>query len=187
MCLGMPSRRIRCSLCSKIFHICVSCYRGQRFCCEDCRRKARKESRAAIQRRYRNSERGREKTKLWASAARRRRDHTLESETRTSEASAGKDENHTSPADAQRATALPSPEAMVAETTGGERRVQDDEASSTGEVWKPSSGWTPMEKSRRCNVCGQPLSGEVLQGRWTRRRKRIAARRANLRAPPVPE
>jgi len=135
MCHGKPCRQTRCSRCSKIFYICVSCYRGQRYCCEDCRRQGLRKSRAAIQRRYRNSEHGKEKTKGWATAGKRRKNGG-EPWARIGQPSAGKDENHTSPANAQRTTALEPPEAMVAETAGGERRVRDDETSSTCEVAK---------------------------------------------------
>jgi len=63
-------KRIECKRCGLIFHVCRSCFRGQAYCSGLCRDKARKEKRREAQRRYQQTEKGRETRR---NAERRRR------------------------------------------------------------------------------------------------------------------
>lgn len=45
--------------CGAVFYVCRSCDRGQRYCSERCRAKARREQRRAANRRHQRSEEGR--------------------------------------------------------------------------------------------------------------------------------
>lgn len=45
--------------CGAVFYVCLPCYRGQRYCSERCRIKARRAQRRAANRRYQRSEQGR--------------------------------------------------------------------------------------------------------------------------------
>lgn len=45
--------------CGAVFYVCLPCYRGQRYCSERCRTKARRAQRREANRRYQRSDRGR--------------------------------------------------------------------------------------------------------------------------------
>ena len=53
-------KKIQCRRCGLIFYLCRSCWRGHAYCSDPCRQAARKENRRAAQRRYRQTEKGRE-------------------------------------------------------------------------------------------------------------------------------
>jgi hypothetical protein len=59
--------------CGAVFYICLPCYRGQRYCSERCRVKARRLQRLEANRRYQASEHGRERHRERQRAYRRRR------------------------------------------------------------------------------------------------------------------
>jgi hypothetical protein len=59
--------------CGAVFFICLPCYRGQRYCSERCRAKARRAQRREANRRYQESERGLERHRERQRAYRRRR------------------------------------------------------------------------------------------------------------------
>ena len=63
-------RRILCGNRGRVFYVCQSCWRGQRYCNEDCRGAAQREARHATQRRYRRTEKGK---KAHREAEKRRR------------------------------------------------------------------------------------------------------------------
>jgi len=51
----------RCCLwCGTVFGVCEPCYRGHRYCCEECREQASLEQGRQRDRRYRGTQRGRE-------------------------------------------------------------------------------------------------------------------------------
>jgi hypothetical protein len=54
-----PLLELRCGDCGALFYLCLSCYRGQRFCDDGCRRPARQRQRRAANRRHRRSPEGR--------------------------------------------------------------------------------------------------------------------------------
>jgi len=58
---GPALARIICRglLCKAVFYVCLPCYRGQRYCSERCRAKARRVQRREANRRYQQSEQGR--------------------------------------------------------------------------------------------------------------------------------
>lgn len=58
--------------CGAVFYICLPCYRGQRYCSDRCRAKARRVQRREANRRYQGSERGRERHRECQRAYRRR-------------------------------------------------------------------------------------------------------------------
>jgi hypothetical protein len=47
---------IPCKRCGERFYICSSCYRGQRYCSEECRKQARRQQVREANRRYRQSQ-----------------------------------------------------------------------------------------------------------------------------------
>ena len=49
---------VRCRWCGLPFFICRRCWRGQGYCCDECRRFARQKSHREAQRRYRQSPKG---------------------------------------------------------------------------------------------------------------------------------
>jgi len=51
-------REIQCPWCGKLFCICRSCWRGQRYCSDACRQAARRKAHRQAQQRYRRTERG---------------------------------------------------------------------------------------------------------------------------------
>lgn len=61
---------INCKHCHQDFLLCRCCYRGQRYCCNECRIIAQLESRRRAQKQYRQTENGR---KVRREAERRRR------------------------------------------------------------------------------------------------------------------
>jgi len=54
-----PLLELRCGDCGALFYLCQSCYRGQRFCDDGCRRPARRRQRRAANRRHRHTPEGR--------------------------------------------------------------------------------------------------------------------------------
>jgi len=52
-------RFCRAQACGAVFYVCRSCDRGQRYCSEHCRGKARREQRRAANRRHQRSQEGR--------------------------------------------------------------------------------------------------------------------------------
>jgi len=192
-CCGLPCRQIRCLCCGKIFRLCIGCYRGHRYCSVNCQLKARKAARAEIQRKYRSSERGQEKTKEWAAGARKRCGNRKKlKEIETAEVDIGDyqpDEYHTSPLVPYEAIAHLSPLATVAEIVGDGKDRQNEASLVKGNSSTENRGKIEMSGNERwlCHLCGKPLSGEIVQGRWTRRRKHNVQRRACLRAPPIKE
>lgn len=74
--LGEPTfARIICRghECGAVFYICLRCYRGQRYCSERCRTKARRAQRREANRRYQKSEQGQARHRECQRAYRRRR------------------------------------------------------------------------------------------------------------------
>ena len=59
--------------CGAVFYVCLPCYRGQRYCSDRCRAKARRAQRREANRRYEGSERGLERHRERQRAYRRRR------------------------------------------------------------------------------------------------------------------
>lgn len=53
--------RIYCGCCGRIFYVCRKCYRGQIYCCKECRKAGYREIHREAQRRYRQTGRGKEK------------------------------------------------------------------------------------------------------------------------------
>ena len=51
-------REIQCPWCGKLFCICRSCWRGQRYCSDACRQAARRKAHRQAQQRYRRTEKG---------------------------------------------------------------------------------------------------------------------------------
>ena len=50
--------QIRCRWCGLDFCVCRRCFRGQAYCCDECRLAARRKTHREAQRRYRNTEKG---------------------------------------------------------------------------------------------------------------------------------
>ena len=50
---------IKCKYCQQQFGLCRCCYRGQRYCCDQCRKRARRKASRLAQQRYRQTEKGR--------------------------------------------------------------------------------------------------------------------------------
>lgn len=63
-------KEIVCRRCGRIFHICQSCWRGQAYCSDGCRKAAKSESHRKSQQKYRQTEKGKERHRQ---AERRRR------------------------------------------------------------------------------------------------------------------
>ena len=57
--LRPDTRRFVCDLCGQVVYICSWCDRGHRYCCDKCRRRARRRSVLEAGRRYQKSQRGR--------------------------------------------------------------------------------------------------------------------------------
>lgn len=55
-----PMIELRCGDCGALFHLCRACYRGQRYCYDGCRRKARRRQERGANKRYRRSPEGRD-------------------------------------------------------------------------------------------------------------------------------
>ena len=53
-------KRIECKRCFQIFYVCRSCWRGQAYCCQECRQEARKEAHCKAQKKYRQTPKGKE-------------------------------------------------------------------------------------------------------------------------------
>lgn len=53
-------KKIRCKHCGSIFYVCRSCWRGQVYCGDICRRIAQQKAHREAERRYRQTEKGRE-------------------------------------------------------------------------------------------------------------------------------
>ena len=53
-------KQIQCKHCGRLFYVCWSCWRGQRYCGDGCREAAMREAHREAQRRYRQTDRGRE-------------------------------------------------------------------------------------------------------------------------------
>ncbi len=51
-------KEIVCRWCDKIFYVCQSCWHGQAYCSDTCRNPAQKKIRTKAQRRYRQTEKG---------------------------------------------------------------------------------------------------------------------------------
>lgn len=49
---------IQCKRCHQIFFICNHCWRGQAYCCDQCRQAARREARRKRQKKYRQTPKG---------------------------------------------------------------------------------------------------------------------------------
>ncbi len=49
---------MECSWCGTIFCVCQSCWRGQAYCCDECRRTAQRKAHREAQKRYRKTEKG---------------------------------------------------------------------------------------------------------------------------------
>ena len=56
---------IRCRCCSQIFHVCQSCWRGQAYCCDGCRLAAQRMIHRRAQKKYRQTEKGKEAHREW--------------------------------------------------------------------------------------------------------------------------
>lgn len=50
---------VYCRCCGLIFGLCAHCYRGHRYCSEECRIASQRESHRKAQKKYRNTEKGR--------------------------------------------------------------------------------------------------------------------------------
>jgi len=53
-------KQIQCRHCGRIFYVCWRCWRGQLYCADACRQLSRRQSHLEAQRRYRQTDRGRE-------------------------------------------------------------------------------------------------------------------------------
>lgn len=56
--------RIDCRRCAQIFHVCRSCWRGQAYCCLECRLSAQREAHRKAQRKYRQTSKGKQTHRL---------------------------------------------------------------------------------------------------------------------------
>lgn len=54
----MLIKRIRCGFCQIVFKICRRCFRGQAYCCSECRILGKREKHREAQRRYRKTAKG---------------------------------------------------------------------------------------------------------------------------------
>ncbi len=68
-------RIIHCKFCDLVFMVCRRCYCGQVYCCEQCRKIARKIAHRQAQSKYRKSPKGRKTNRV---AARKRRIHSFQ-------------------------------------------------------------------------------------------------------------
>ncbi len=53
-------KAVSCRRCGRSFYICWSCWRGQAYCCDTCRRNFQREAHRLAQQRYRQTAKGRE-------------------------------------------------------------------------------------------------------------------------------
>jgi len=53
-------KRVECRRCAQIFYVCRSCWRGQAYCCQECRRAAQKEASCKAQQKYRQTVKGKQ-------------------------------------------------------------------------------------------------------------------------------
>ena len=51
-------KEITCRCCGLFFYVCQSCWKGQLYCCDYCRRETRRKQHNASQKRYRDTEKG---------------------------------------------------------------------------------------------------------------------------------
>jgi len=51
-------REVQCRWCGKVFCVCQSCWRGQAYCSDGCRRAAKRNAHREAQRKYRKTEKG---------------------------------------------------------------------------------------------------------------------------------
>ncbi len=56
-------REFNCQRCNQIFYVCRCCYRGQSYCCDECREINQRESHQESQHLYRTSDNGRKKNR----------------------------------------------------------------------------------------------------------------------------
>lgn len=56
-------REFNCKRCHYLFYVCQCCYRGQLYCCDQCRIDAQRESHRTAQNLYRTSDKGRKKNR----------------------------------------------------------------------------------------------------------------------------
>lgn len=64
---GMPTlllRKIQCRWCDVIFCICRQCWRGQAYCCDQCRLAAKRKKHCEAQRKYRRTKKGKKSHRL---------------------------------------------------------------------------------------------------------------------------
>jgi len=66
-----------CCWCGAAFHVCRSCWRGQKYCSDDCRKAANLKSHRESQRRYRQTEKGKKAHRF---SENRRRERKKESD-----------------------------------------------------------------------------------------------------------
>lgn len=52
MCSSLSGYRLKCPYCKKFFNICVSCYKGQKYCSKHCSKKSRLKSNRHFNRQY---------------------------------------------------------------------------------------------------------------------------------------
>lgn len=55
---------IECRRCAQHFYVCRSCWRGQAYCCQQCRKAAQREARRKAQKKYRQTPKGKETHRL---------------------------------------------------------------------------------------------------------------------------
>lgn len=51
---------VQCKRCNRIFYVCHSCWRGQIYCCAECRQAAQREAHCKRQQKYRQTKKGKE-------------------------------------------------------------------------------------------------------------------------------
>lgn len=68
-------RQIRCEWCHILFYICRCCFRGQAYCCDECRIAGKRRNHRKAQRRYRQTPKGK---KAHSEAENRRRHRSSE-------------------------------------------------------------------------------------------------------------
>ena len=55
--------KVKCRRCGTVFYVCRSCWRGQAYCSDKCRKANQREAHAEAQRRYRQTARGKKNIK----------------------------------------------------------------------------------------------------------------------------
>ena len=63
-CPPLLLRFIQCRWCDFVFCVCRRCWRGQAYCCDQCRRAAKLRSHRKAQRKYRQTEKGKKAHRL---------------------------------------------------------------------------------------------------------------------------